>query len=67
MRLKSNNENVGGGTVDDGSEMLLVHGVGRTVNLNEIEDIVITSEDGVRYAFEMLQMFSSVMKYAVAR
>jgi heavy metal efflux system protein len=44
--LKSNNENVGGGTVDDGSEMLLVHGVGRTVNLNEIADIVIKSEAG---------------------
>ncbi len=45
--LESNNENVGGGTVIDGSEMLLVHGIGRTVNLKEIEDIVITSEDGV--------------------
>jgi cobalt-zinc-cadmium resistance protein CzcA len=45
--ITSNNENVGGGTVTDGSEMLLVHGVGRTVNIQEIEDIVITSEDGV--------------------
>jgi cobalt-zinc-cadmium resistance protein CzcA len=45
--ITSNNENVGGGTVTDGSEMLLVHGVGRTVNLQEIEDIVIASEDGV--------------------
>ena len=45
--IESNNENVGGGTVNDGSEMLLVHGIGRTVNLKEIEDIVITSEDGV--------------------
>ena len=45
--ITANNENVGGGTVTDGSEMLLVHGVGRTVNIQEIEDIVITSEDGV--------------------
>jgi cobalt-zinc-cadmium resistance protein CzcA len=45
--IEANNENVGGGTVSDGSEMLLVHGVGRTVNLKEIEDIVITSEQGV--------------------
>lgn len=45
--IKTNNENVGGGTVTDGSEMLLVHGVGRTVNIKEIEDIVITSKDGV--------------------
>ena len=45
--LESNNENVGGGTVTDGSEMLLVHGVGRTVNIGEIEDIVIAAVDGV--------------------
>lgn len=45
--IEANNENVGGGTVTDGSEMLLVHGVGRTVNIQEIEDIVITSKDGV--------------------
>ena len=45
--LQANNENVGGGTITDGSEMLLVHGVGRTVNIDEIKDIVIASEDGV--------------------
>lgn len=45
--LRTNNENVGGGTITDGSEMLLVHGVGRTVNIDEIKDIVIASEDGV--------------------
>lgn len=45
--IASNNENVGGGTVTDGSEMLLVHGVGRTVNLQEIGDIVITAVKGV--------------------
>ena len=45
--LQTNNENVGGGTITDGSEMLLVHGVGRTVNIEEINNIVITSRDGV--------------------
>jgi cobalt-zinc-cadmium resistance protein CzcA len=45
--ITSNNENVGGGTVTDGSEMLLVHGVGRTVNIQEIGDIVITAVKGV--------------------
>jgi cobalt-zinc-cadmium resistance protein CzcA len=45
--IEANNENVGGGTVTDGSEMLLVHGVGRTVNLEEIKDVVITAKDGV--------------------
>lgn len=45
--LQTNNENVGGGTITDGSEMLLVHGVGRTVNIEEINNVVITSLDGV--------------------
>ena len=45
--ITTNNENVGGGTITDGSELLLVHGIGRTVNNKEIEDIVITSKDGV--------------------
>ncbi|WP_339735582.1 CusA/CzcA family heavy metal efflux RND transporter [uncultured Gimesia sp.] len=45
--IQANNENVGGGTITDGSEMLLVHGIGRTVNLKEIENVVITARDGV--------------------
>ena len=45
--LKANNENVGGGSVTDGSEMLLVHGVGRTVSIEEINDVVITAIQGV--------------------
>ncbi len=45
--ITANNENVGGGTVTDGSEMLLVHGVGRTVNIKEIENVVITAVEGV--------------------
>jgi cobalt-zinc-cadmium resistance protein CzcA len=45
--VEQNNQNVGGGTITDGSQMLLVHGVGRTVNIEQIENIVITSRDGV--------------------
>lgn len=45
--VRQNNHNVGGGTITDGSQMLLVHGVGRTVNLEQIENIVITSRDGI--------------------
>jgi len=45
--LNANNENVGGGTVTDGSEMLLVHGVGRTVSIKEIENVVIMAKQGV--------------------
>ncbi len=44
--LEQNNQNVGGGTITDGSQMLLVHGVGRTVDLEQIGNIVITSRDG---------------------
>ena len=45
--IQANNENVGGGTVIDGSEMLLVHGVGRTVNVEQIEEVIVTAKDGV--------------------
>ncbi|MEZ6049627.1 MAG: CusA/CzcA family heavy metal efflux RND transporter [Planctomycetaceae bacterium] len=45
--LQKNNQNVGGGTITDRSQMLLVHGVGRTVNVEQIENVVIKSEDGV--------------------
>ena len=45
--IQENNENVGGGTVTDGSEMLLVHGVGRTVNIEQIEEVIVTAKDGV--------------------
>ena len=45
--VKKNNQNVGGGTITNRSQMLLVHGVGRTVNIEQIENIVITSRDGV--------------------
>src|SRR6056297_2592169 len=45
--IRENNQNVGGGTITDGSVSMLVHGVGRTTNLQQIEDIVIKAEDGV--------------------
>ncbi|HUY32377.1 MAG TPA: CusA/CzcA family heavy metal efflux RND transporter [Pirellulales bacterium] len=42
-----NNRNVGGGNVREGSQSLLVHGVGRTVNVEQIGAIVVTAHDGV--------------------
>ncbi|UUO06518.1 CusA/CzcA family heavy metal efflux RND transporter [Blastopirellula sp. J2-11] len=44
--VRANNENVGGGAITDGSEMLLVHGVGRTVSVDQIQNIVIKAKDG---------------------
>lgn len=45
--LEENNRNVGGGTITQGSQLLLVHGVGRTVNIEQVENIVIKAEDAV--------------------
>lgn len=45
--VQRNNRNVGGGAIRRGSEMLLVHGVGRTVTLDEVKGIVIAATDGV--------------------
>jgi len=45
--LKANNRNVGGGNITDVGRMLLVHGHGRTVNVEQIENIVVTARDGV--------------------
>jgi cobalt-zinc-cadmium resistance protein CzcA len=46
--LQKNNENVGGGYVRRGSgEVLLVHGVARTVDLRQIGEVVISAEKGV--------------------
>ncbi|HJT35708.1 MAG TPA: CusA/CzcA family heavy metal efflux RND transporter [Pirellulales bacterium] len=42
-----NNRNVGGGNVRAGTQSLLVHGAGRTVNVEQIKAIVIKAEDGV--------------------
>lgn len=45
--VRGNNRNVGGGSITQPSGMLLVHGVARTVNLDEIKGIVIKAIDGV--------------------
>ncbi len=45
--LERNNANVGGGLVSRAGESLLVHGVGRVTNVEEIAAIVIHAEDGV--------------------
>jgi len=42
-----NNKNVGGGNIRQNSQMLLVHGLGRTVNVEQIKNIVVTASDGV--------------------
>ncbi len=45
--LRANNRNVGGGNINDTGRMLLVHGQGRTENVEQIENVVITARDGV--------------------
>ncbi len=45
--VKKNNLNVGGGNISRPSGMLLVQGIGRTVNLDEIRNIVVAASGGV--------------------
>lgn len=47
--VKENNLNVGGGNINrnKSGEMLLVHGIGRTINTEQLENIVITAKDGI--------------------
>lgn len=45
--VRANNLNVGGGYIARGGDMLLIHGIGRTINTEQIGDIVITSQNGV--------------------
>jgi heavy metal efflux system protein len=45
--VRKNNRNVGGGNIRQNSQMLLVHGLGRTVNVEQIQEIVVTAKDGV--------------------
>ena len=45
--LEKNNQNVGGGGVSRGNQFLLVHGLGRTVDLAQIRGVVVTARDGV--------------------
>ncbi len=47
LALKENNQNVGGGYVVRADESSLVQGVGRTTNIDEIAEVVITAVDGV--------------------
>ncbi|MBS0260706.1 MAG: efflux RND transporter permease subunit [Planctomycetes bacterium] len=45
--IRTNNINVGGGYIERGGKMLVVQGIGRTVNVPQIEEIVIAAKDGV--------------------
>jgi cobalt-zinc-cadmium resistance protein CzcA len=45
--VERNNANVGGGTLKQGTEALLVQGVGRTVSVEQIQNIVVTARKGV--------------------
>ncbi|MCH8045623.1 MAG: efflux RND transporter permease subunit, partial [Planctomycetes bacterium] len=45
--IKENNRNVGGGSIRQNSRMLLVHGLGRTENIEQIQNIVIKASGGV--------------------
>ncbi len=45
--VRSNNLNVGGGNIDQAGDMLLVHGVGRTISVEQIENIVVAAQNGV--------------------
>jgi cobalt-zinc-cadmium resistance protein CzcA len=44
--IDQNNRNVGGGTVHRGGSMLLVHGIGRVTDAEELRNIVVASHDG---------------------
>lgn len=44
--VDQNNRNVGGGVVHRGGGMLLVHGVGRVTDVEELSNIVIASREG---------------------
>lgn len=45
--VRANNLNVGGGNITRSGDMLLVHGIGRTTNVPQIEEIVIAAKQGV--------------------
>ncbi|MHB1425289.1 MAG: efflux RND transporter permease subunit [Gemmataceae bacterium] len=45
--VEKNNKNVGGGNIRQNSQMLLVHGLGRTVNVEQIKNIVVSAKEGV--------------------
>lgn len=45
--IRSNNLNVGGGSIRQSGDSVLVHGVGRTIDVEQIRGILITAFDGV--------------------
>ena len=45
--VRTNNLNVGGGSINRSGDMLLVHGVGRTNTIEQIEGIVVAAKQGV--------------------
>jgi cobalt-zinc-cadmium resistance protein CzcA len=45
--LGNSNLNVGGGTIREGGDAVLVHGVGRTATVAEIEGVVIVAREGI--------------------
>ncbi|MGL6075431.1 MAG: efflux RND transporter permease subunit [Fimbriiglobus sp.] len=45
--IRDNNQNVGGGVIDRGSDTLLVHGIGRKTSLDQLKQIQIAVKDGV--------------------
>ena len=45
--VQANNLNVGGGNLVRSGEMLLIQGMGRTTTIGQIEDIVVTAQEGV--------------------
>ena len=45
--IPANNLNVGGGNINRSGDTVLVHGIGRTTNVQEIGDIVITAKKGI--------------------
>lgn len=44
--LRANNRNVGGGSISQNTEALLIHGLGRPATIDEIRNIVIKAIDG---------------------
>jgi cobalt-zinc-cadmium resistance protein CzcA len=45
--VENNNRNVGGGSIREGTQMALVHGIGRAVNVDLLNDIVVTAKEGI--------------------
>ncbi len=44
--LERNNQNVGGGGLTRGNQFLLVHGLGRTADLEQVRGVVLAAKDG---------------------